>query len=210
MRAARPHEDHAGGGGVRSNLVATAKADRLHFTGDDEADAFLAAEPLALLVGFVLDQQVPVQRAFAAPLELKRRLGSFDAATIAETDPAELERLFRERPALHRFPAAMARRTQALAAAIQEHYGGQAERVWSEAADGRELERRLLELPGIGDMKAKTLIAVIGKRLDVRPPGWEEVAPAQPTLGDVDSVEALERYQAGKRARRAEIRAGLT
>ena len=187
--------------------MATAKADRLHFTGDDEADAFLAAEPLALLVGFVLDQQVPVQRAFAAPLELKRRLGSFDAATIAETDPAELERLFRGRPALHRFPAAMARRTQALAAAIQEHYGGQAERVWSEAADGRELERRLLELPGIGDMKTKTLIAVIGKRLGVRPPGWEEVAPAQPTLGDVDSADALERYQAGKRARKAALRA---
>ena len=123
-------------------------------------------------------------------------------------DLGELERVFAERPALHRFPAEMARRTQELCAALVSDFGGSAERVWTEASDGRELERRLLELPGIGPMKAKSLIAVVGKRLGVRPPGWDAVAPTYPTLGDVDSREALERYQAAKRAHKAALRAG--
>ena len=179
----------------------------LHFTGEPEADAFLASDPLALLVGFALDQQVTVQKAFSGPLELRRRMGSFDAKTIAETDPAELEEIFRAKPALHRYPGAMAVRVQDLCAAIVEDYDGHAERVWTEAETGADLKRRLLALPGIGDMKARSLLAVIGKRLDVRPPGWGEVAPKHHTLGDVDSPEALEAYQAAKRAYKAELRA---
>jgi uncharacterized HhH-GPD family protein len=180
---------------------------QLHFTGNDEADALLASEPLALLIGFVLDQQVSVQKAFSGPLELKQRIGSLDAARIAGMDPGELDRAFRERPALHRFPGTMASRTQDLCATVASEYGGDAARVWIEAADGRDLERRLLDLPGIGPMKARSLIAILGKRFGIKPPGWEEVAPKHPTLGDVDSVAALEDYQAKKRAHKAEMRA---
>jgi uncharacterized HhH-GPD family protein len=190
--------------------MATTRPTHLHFTGDDEADRFLAEEPLALLVGFVLNQQVTVQKAFSGPLEIKRRLGSFDAETIARADPAELEELFRRKPAIHRFPGNMARRTQDLCAAIAEDYGGRAERVWLEADTGDELRRRLLDLPGIGPMKAASLLAILGKRFGVRPPGWEEVAPTHPTLGDVDSTEALEDYQAKKRAHKAALRAAKT
>jgi uncharacterized HhH-GPD family protein len=179
----------------------------LHFTGDPESDRFLAEDPLALLVGFALDQQVTVQKAFSGPLEIKRRLGTFDAGKIAATDPAKLEEVFRERPAIHRFPGAMAKRVQDLCAAIAEDYDGHAERVWTEAESGADLKRRLLALPSIGEMKAKTLIAVLGKRMGVQPPGWEEVAPGHMTLGDVDSAEALADYQAKKRAHKAALRA---
>jgi uncharacterized HhH-GPD family protein len=187
--------------------MATTRVTHLHFTGDDEADRFLADDPLALLVGFVLDQQVTVQKAFSGPLEIRRRLGVFDAAAIARTDPAELEAVFRARPAIHRFPGNMARRVQELCATIADEYGGRAERVWLEAKTGRNLERRLLDLPGIGPMKAKSLLAILGKRFGVRPPGWEEVAPTYPTLGDVDSAEALAGYQDKKRAHKAALRA---
>jgi uncharacterized HhH-GPD family protein len=180
---------------------------RLHFTGNDEADALLAAEPLALLIGFVLDQQVSVQKAFSGPLELKRRIGTLDAGAIAGMDPGDLDRAFRERPALHRFPGTMAMRTQELCAAITSDYDGDAARVWTEATDGRDLQQRLLDLPGIGPMKARSLIAILGKRFGIKPPGWEEVAPTHPTLGDVDSAEALEAYQAKKRAYKAAMRA---
>jgi uncharacterized HhH-GPD family protein len=187
--------------------MATSRPTHLYFTGDDEADRFLAEEPLALLVGFVLDQQVTVQKAFSGPLELRRRLGGFDAATIATTDPVELEKLFRQKPAIHRFPGNMARRVQELCAAVAEDYGGRAERVWLDAESGEDLQRRLLDLPGIGPMKARSLIAILVKRFGVTPPGWEEVAPTHPTLGDVDSYEALEDYQAKKRAHKAALRA---
>ena len=180
---------------------------RLHFTGDDEADALLAEEPLALLIGFVLDQQVPVQKAFSGPLELQRRIGTLDAAAIAGMDPGELDRAFRERPALHRFPGTMAMRTQELCAAVATEYENDAARIWNEAGDGHDLEQRLLDLPGIGPMKARSLIAILGKRFGVKPPGWEDVAPNHPTLGDVDSVEALLDYQAKKRAHKAAMRA---
>ena len=180
---------------------------RLHFTGNDEADALLAEEPLALLIGFVLDQQVPVQKAFSGPLELKRRIGNLDASAIAGMDPGELDRAFRERPALHRFPGTMAMRTQELCAAIATDYDGDAARVWTGASDGNDLQQRLLDLPGIGPMKARSLIAILGKRFGIKPPGWEDVAPSHPTLGDVDSVEALLDYQAKKRAHKAAMRA---
>jgi uncharacterized HhH-GPD family protein len=179
----------------------------LPFTGDDAADHLLVDEPLALLIGFALDQQVTVQKAFSGPAELKRRLGHLDAARIAAMDPAELDATFRERPALHRFPGAMAGKVQALCAAIASSYSNEARRVWSEAPDGSSLEARLLGLPGIGEMKAKSIIAVLGKQFGVQPPGYETVAPTWPTLGDVDSAEALATYQAGKRAHKAALRA---
>ena len=181
--------------------------DRLHFTGNDDADALLAEDPFALLTGFVLDQQVSVQKAFSGPLELKGRLGTLDPAEIAGMDPGELDRVFREKPALHRYPGTMAERTQALAATITSEYAGDAARVWDEAQSGADLQRRLLDLPGIGPMKARSLIAILVKRFDVRPPGWEEVTPTHHTLGDVDSAEALEDYQAKKRAYKASLKA---
>ena len=179
----------------------------LPFTGNDEADQLLADDPNALLIGFVLDQQVSLQKAFSGPWELRRRIGTLDLARITAMDPAALEDAFKTRPALHRFPANMAHRTQDLCAAIVRDYGGDAGRVWREAVSGKDLEASLLALPGIGEMKAKTLIAIIGKRLGVKPPGWEEVAPKHPTLGDVDSPQALAAYQAGKRAKKAALRA---
>ena len=186
--------------------MATQTPARLHFTGNDAADALLAEEPLALLIGFVLDQQVPVQKAFSGPLELKRRIGTLDASAIAGMNPGELDSAFRERPALHRFPGTMAMRTQELCAAIATDYNGDAARIWKEASDGQDLQQRLLDLPGIGPMKARSLIAILGKRFGIKPPGWEEVAPSHPTLGDVDSVAALLDYQAKKRAHKAAMR----
>ena len=178
----------------------------LPFTGDPEADRLLAEDPFALLVGFALDQQVTVQKAFSGPAEIKRRLGHFDPARIAAMDPSELDAVFRERPAIHRFPGSMAAKVQALAAAIASDYGDDAGRVWREASDGKDLEKRLLGLPGFGEMKVKSLIAVLGNRFGVRPPGYEDVAPTWPTLGDVDSAESLATYQAGKRAHKAAMR----
>ena len=179
----------------------------LPFTGNDSADALLSEDPLALLIGFALDQQVTVQKAFSGPWELRTRLGHLDARRIAATDPAELDRVFRERPAIHRFPGSMAGKVAALCAAIAERYDNDAARIWQEARDGRDLEARLLDLPGIGPMKAKTILAVLGKRFGVSLPGMVDVIPKHPTLGDVDSPEALAEYQAGKRAYKASMRA---
>jgi uncharacterized HhH-GPD family protein len=187
--------------------VAIAAPERLHFTGDDEADALIARDPLALLIGFALDQQVSVQKAFSSPLELKRRLGSLDAETLARADPGELEEIFRRKPALHRYPGAMAQRVQDLAGTVVDEYGGRAERVWTEAADGPDLRSRLAALPGFGDMKVRSMLAVLAKRFDVRLDGLEEILPQHPTLGDVDSAEALERYQEAKRAYKARMKA---
>jgi uncharacterized HhH-GPD family protein len=181
--------------------------DRLPFTGDPEADRLLVSEPLALLIGFVLDQQVTLQKAFSGPLELTRRIGGLDARAIATMEPERLAEVFRERPALHRFPGNMARRTQELCAAIADQYDGDAARIWTDAVDGRDLHARLLALPGIGPMKAGTMMAILGKRLGVAPAGWEAFAPSHMTLGDVDSAEMLATYQAGKRAKKAELRA---
>ena len=187
-------------------MPAAAAPDRLYFTDDDQANELLARDPLALLIGFVLDQQVPVQKAFTSPLELRRRLGRLDAAEIAGMDTGELERVFAEKPALHRFPGTMARRTQELCAAVVSEHGGDATRVWRDASDGTDLERRLLSLPGIGPMKARSLISILANRFAVRPPGWEDVAPRHPTLGDVDSPAALAEYQAAKRAYKASLK----
>ena len=180
-------------------------ADALHFTGNEEADALLAEEPLALLIGFALDQQVPVQTAFSGPLKLKQRFGTLDARTIATADPGQLEQSFREKPAIHRFPGSMAKRVQELAAVIDDEYGGRAERVWTDAADGDDLRRRIGALPGFGNMKITSLGAVLAKRFGVE--AAQDLVPNHPTLGDVDSAEALEDYQAKKRAHKAEMRA---
>jgi uncharacterized HhH-GPD family protein len=177
----------------------------LHFTGNEEADALLAREPLALLIGFALDQQVPVQTAFSGPLKLKQRLGTLDAKKIASSDPAKLEAAFREKPAIHRFPGTMAQRVQDLAAVVVDEYGGDASRVWRDTTDGADLRRRLESLPGFGKMKVTALGAVLAKRFGVE--AAQELVPNHPTLGDVDSAEALADYQAKKRAHKAEMRA---
>ena len=183
--------------------------ERLWYTGDADADRLIARQPLALLIGFTLDQQVTVQKAFSGPLELQRRLGkTLDAALIASIAPDELERVFRARPALHRFPGAMAGRVQDLCATIAGDYGNDASRIWLDAVDGRDLRTRLLRLPGVGEMKAASIVAVLAKRFGLVLPGLEAVLPAHPTLGDVDSSEALAAYQAGKRAHKAAMRAG--
>jgi uncharacterized HhH-GPD family protein len=183
------------------------KPERLYYTGIDEADRLLAEDPLALLIGFVLDQQVTLQKAFAGPYDLRKRIGTLDAAEIAAMDAGTLEAAFKERPALHRFPGNMARRTQALCAQIVEDYGGDAGAVWRDVTDGKELERRLLGLPGIGEMKARTIIGILGKQFGVQPTGWEALAPQHPSLADADSLEAVAEYQAGKRAHKAQMRA---
>ena len=179
--------------------------DRLYFTGNDEADVLIAQEPLALLIGFALDQQVPVPVAFQGPQKVKQRLGTLDARAIAEMDPATVEAAFRERPAVHRFPGNMARRVQELCATIVEDYGGNAERVWTDAKDGDDLRARIAALPGFGEMKIKALGSVLAKRFGVEVA--EPLVPGHPTLGDVDSPEALERYQTAKREYKAKLRA---
>jgi len=185
----------------------SATADRLPFTGDAAADRYLVEEPLALLIGFALDQQVTVQKAFSGPYEIRRRLGHLDAARIAATPAADFDLVFRTPPAIHRFPSSMAAKVQALCAVIAERYGNDASRIWREARDGRDLRDRLAGLPGFGTMKVAGALAILAKRLGVTVPGLAEVLPAHPTLGDVDSPEALARYQAGKRAAKAEARA---
>ena len=187
---------------VASALLAVAAPDKLHFTGNDEADELLARDPLALLIGFALDQQVPVQTAFSGPLKIKERLGRLE---IARRDPAEVEAAFRETPAVHRFPGSMATRVQDLCAVVEDEYGGDASRLWREASDGAELRKRISALPGFGEMKIKALSAVLAKRFGVDVA--KELAPSHPTLGDVDSPEALEDYQAKKRAYKASLRA---
>jgi len=189
--------------------VATAiRPERLHFTGNDEADTLLAREPFALLVGFAIDQQVPIQTAFTGPLKLKERLGTLDPAAVAATDPARLDEVFREKPAIHRFPGAMAERVHELAAVVAEDYGGDASRLWNEAGDGTELRRRIEALPGFGKMKVIALGSVLSKRFGVQ--AAEALVPGHPTIGDVDSPEALQRYQDAKRAYKAKLRAKQT
>jgi uncharacterized HhH-GPD family protein len=181
-------------------------ADALHFTNDREANELLAADPFALLVGFVLDQQVTVPAAFSGPLKLRQRLGELDPAALAATDPDRLLDAFREKPAVHRFPGNMARRVQELAQVVAEEYGGDASRIWREAGDTAELKRRIEALPGFGEMKVKALASVLARRLGVT--AAEPLVPDHPMLGDVDSPEALVAYQAAKRAYKASLRAG--
>lgn len=185
----------------------------LPFTGDPDADQLLEQEPLALLIGMLLDQQVPMEKAFRSPFDLKERLGGrLDASEIAATDPNELAALFSERPALHRFPGAMAARTQELCRQLVEHFDGEAENVWQRAPTGEELLANLKALPGFGEQKARIFVALLAKRLGVTPPGWEEAAgsygrPGWYSVADVDGPDALARVREHKRAMKAEAKA---
>ena len=171
----------------------------LWFTDDEEANRLLADDAFALLVGFALDQQVTVQQAFLGPLRLKQRLGTLEPRAVAGAD---LEPLFRQKPAIHRFPGSMAERVRELAATVEEEYGGDASRLWTEAADGAELRSRISALPGFGEMKIKALGSVLAKRFDVAVA--QDLVPGHPTLGDVDSAQALADYQAAKKAHKAQ------
>jgi uncharacterized HhH-GPD family protein len=174
--------------------------ERLYFTESDEANALIASDAMALLVGFALDQQVTVQKAFSGPLVLRERLGALDAATLASAD---LEPVFRVRPAIHRFPGSMARRVHDLAVHVCERYDGEAARVWTDAEDSDALRANLAALPGFGEMKIKALGSVLAKRFGVD--AARDLVPSHPTLGDVDSPQALADYQGAKRARKAEL-----
>jgi uncharacterized HhH-GPD family protein len=176
------------------------------WTQDPAANRLLETDPLALLIGLVLDQQVKMEKAFAGPYELKRRLGHLDARKIARMDPARLDAVFRERPALHRFPGSMARRVQALCQTLESEYGGKPASVWTEAADGELLAARIKKLPGFGEMKVKILIAVLAKKFGVKPKGWEKQAATWHTVADVDSVETMEQAREVKREMKAKGR----
>jgi uncharacterized HhH-GPD family protein len=177
----------------------------LHFTVNPEANRLLAEEPLAALLGMLLDQQVTMEWAFGAPLLLKQRLGvdRLDAAAIAAMDPARLEQVFRDKPALHRYPASMAKRTHDLCSYIVEHYDGRTEAIWSDASSGDELLARIQALPGFGKDKSRIFVGVLGKRLNVRPQGWEAVAADWPSIADVDTFERVAEIREKKRAAKA-------
>jgi uncharacterized HhH-GPD family protein len=182
----------------------------LYLSGDQEADELLSEDPLALLIGMVLDQQVPLERAFSSPRDLRDRLGGqLDAGAIAAMDPTELAEVFSQRPALHRFPASNAGRVQQLCQIIVDDYGGDAARVWEGASSGTELLRRVRALPGFGEQKAKIFVALLGKQLGVRPAGWQEVSKpfgdkgTHYSVADISSKESLLRV----RAHKAEIKA---
>jgi len=173
--------------------------DRLYFTDSDEANKLIAQDAMALLIGFALDQQVPVPKAFSGPLVLQERVGTLDPAKLAATD---LVPVFQEKPAIHRFPAKMAERVHDLSAHVRDHYGGDAERVWRDAKDGEQLRANIEGLPGFGEMKVKALGSVLAKRYGLK--DATALVPAHPTLGDVDSPQALLDYQAAKREHKKE------
>lgn len=181
----------------------------LRLTDDPEADSLLSESPLALLIGMLLDQQIPMERAFAGPQRLAERLdGELTAERIAEADPEELEAVFRESPAIHRFPSMMAGRVQSLCAHLVEHHDGDAAAVWRDAADGADLAARLRDLPGFGKQKSKVFLALLAKQLGVTPEGWEEQAgeyaqPGHRSIADVTSPEALQKVRDFKRARKS-------
>jgi uncharacterized HhH-GPD family protein len=172
---------------------------RLYFTESDEANKLIASDPMALLIGFALDQQVKVQKAFMGPLVIKERVGTLDAAALADAD---LDAIFRERPAVHRFPGSMATKVHALAVYVRDHYDGDAARVWKDAKTSDQLRQNLDDLPGFGEMKVKSLGSVLAKRFGVKKA--QDLVPWHPTLGDVDSAEALADYQARKRVHKKE------
>ena len=173
--------------------------DRLYFTDSDEANRLIATDPMALLIGFALDQQVSVPKAFSGPLAIRERLGTLDPARLATAD---LDPVFREKPAVHRFPGKMAERVHDLAVHVCDEYDGHAERVWEDATDGAELRERIAALPGFGEMKIKALGAVLAKRYGIRKA--RSLVPPHPTLGDVDSPQALLDYQAAKKVHKKE------
>jgi uncharacterized HhH-GPD family protein len=187
---------------------------KLTLSGDQEADQLLSDEPLALLIGMVLDQQIPLEWAFSGPLRLKQRLGGrLDAAEIAAMDPEALTAAFAERPALHRFPAANAKRVQDLCRLIVDEYGGRADGVWRAARTGDDLLARLRALPGFGEQKARIFAGLLGKQLGVRPPGWQEAARpyGDPdtfmSVADIVDATTLARVRAYKQEKKAAAKA---
>lgn len=179
----------------------------LPFTPDEDANRLLAQEPLAVLLGMLLDQQVPMEWAFRAPALLTERLGGrLDAAAVAAMPVEELEAVFRAKPALHRYPGAMAKRAHALCAHLVEHHGGRAEAVWEGVATGEELLARVRALPGFGADKARIFVGLLGKRLGVRPRGWERVAADWPSIADVDRFERVHEIREAKRAMKSAAR----
>jgi uncharacterized HhH-GPD family protein len=189
----------------------------LHLSGDPEADRLLSSDPLALLIGMVLDQQIPLERAFSSPLDLRERLaGRLDAGEIAAMDPDRLAEIFAERPALHRFPAANAKRVQELARIVTDDYGGDAAEIWNGARDGNELYRRIKALPGFGEPKAHIFVGLLGKQLGVRPPGWEAAAGSfgQPgtylSVADIVDPASLDKVRTHKRQLKAAAKARST
>ena len=186
----------------------------LHITGDTEADTLLSNDPLALLIGMLLDQQVTMEKAFGSPAELARRLGGrLDAASIAAMDSGELDAVFRERPALHRYPGSMAGRVQELCRVVAQDYGDQADAIWKDVGSGEELLARLKALPGFGEQKAKIFEALLGKQLGVQPEGWREATVPYGESGsflsvaDITEPAALEKVRANKRAIKAQAKA---
>jgi uncharacterized HhH-GPD family protein len=177
------------------------------WTGRPEADHLLETDPLALLIGLVLDQQVKMEKAFSGPYDLRERLGHLEAARIAAMDPDELDAVFRQRPALHRFPGNMARRVQQLCQLVTERYGGDAGAIWRDVPDGAELARRISALPGFGEQKTQITVAVLAKKWGVRPPGWEAYAAHWHSVADVDSPETMAEARDVKRRMKAEGRA---
>jgi len=167
----------------------------LYFTDDPKACELLARDPFALLVGFAIDQQVTVQKAFAGPAVLKERAGTLDPKKLAGM---ELTEAFSTTPAIHRFPGSMAKRVEELARVVVEDYGGDASRIWRDAKDSADLRKRIGSLPGFGEMKIKSLGAVLAKQYGIK--AAEGLVPDHPTLGDVTSPEELERYQGWKKA----------
>ena len=184
----------------------------LHLTGDEEADALLGRDPFALLVGMLLDQQFPMERAFAGPARLLARLGSLDPASIAAADPVDFAARCATPPAIHRYPGSMATRVQALATLVLQQYDGHADRLWREATDGADLLRRLKALPGFGDQKARIFVALLGKQLDVCPSGWQQAAGdyaetgSYRSIADVVDEESLGKVRAFKQERKRAAR----
>jgi len=186
----------------------------LHITGDDAVDELLSDDPLALLIAMVLDQQVPLEKAFRSPFDLKERLGGkLDVATLASMDPAALAEVFSARPALHRFPKSMAGRVQEMCSLIVDTYNGDAAAVWTSAGDGKQLLANVKALPGFGEQKARIFVALLGKQLGVRPSGWERAAAPYGETGsfrsvaDIDSPEALTKVRQYKQRMKAKAKA---
>ncbi|HEX5770498.1 MAG TPA: HhH-GPD-type base excision DNA repair protein [Nocardioidaceae bacterium] len=184
----------------------------LHIAQDPAADEVLSRDPFALLSGMLLDQQFPMERAFAGPAKILERFGSLDPADVAAADPERFAELCSTPPAIHRFPGSMAARVQSLAAHVVAEYDGRTERLWEEAGSGRELMRRLLALPGFGKQKAQIFVALLGKQLGVRPEGWAEVAGSYADEGsfrsvaDVVDAGSLEKVRAFKKEQKAAAR----
>jgi uncharacterized HhH-GPD family protein len=185
----------------------------LHITGDKAVDKLLSTEPLALVIAMVLDQQVPLERAFRSPFDLKERLSKLDAVDIASMDPDALAEVFSARPALHRFPKSMAGRVQEVCRIIVDTYGGDAAAIWKSAATGKEMLANIEALPGFGKQKARIFVALLGKQLKVRPPGWERASSPYGQSGsfhsvaDIDSPEALGKVREYKQRMKAKAKA---